>query len=245
MTKLKKIGNSFFITNKVKFLGAKIDKKSIINSLDFSLKMSFGEGFHRKHRSGGSIIRNQIEIFSNAFQGKLSEYCVVDFFKKNGINIDDSPDTSVFGKGVWDSSDLTHNSKRINIKSCSFFSNLVLLETKDWNTNGQYIPNLKHGDSVYDYFILVRIKDDIKLMFNNIDYRQKFLEKKIRDKIELTDFYYDIPGYFTTKTLIHIIGKKYIIPKNSLLNGKVKMDADNYYIQSGNLRCISHLVKEL
>ena len=82
MTKLIKKGNSYFITNKVPFSKIQIDKESILNSLNFSLKMSFGEGFHRGHRSGGSIIRNQVEVFSNTFQGKLSEYCLIDFLKK-------------------------------------------------------------------------------------------------------------------------------------------------------------------
>ena len=247
MTKLRKVGADYYTTNKVNFSGIKIDQKSIKTSLEFSLQMSFGDGFHRQKRSGGSSTRNQIEIFSNTFQGKLAEFCVVDFFKKNNLNSISNPDITISGKGVWDSIDVLYNSKKINIKSCAFFSNLVLLEAKDWSSEGEYLPNLKTDFAKYDYFILVRIKDDIKASFrkktptkNKAD-----LVNEIINKVEKTHFYYDIPGYFTTKTLKHIIDKKYVLPKNALLNGKTKVDADNYYIQSGDLRNTSLLINEL
>jgi len=245
MTKLRRDGNSYFITKKKPFSNTQIDKESILNSLDFSLKMSFGDGFHREHRSGGTIIRNPVEIFSNTFQGKLSEYCVIDFFKKNGLTIDSSPDTSIHGKGVWDTTDLIYKSKKINIKSCAFFSNLVLLETKDWNDRGEYIPNLKTEFYTYDYFVLVRIKEDVKSFINIQNQQEKNLIESIKQKIESKKFYYDIPGYFTSKTLKHIIEKGYVLPKNSLLNGKIRMDAENYYIQSGSLRKLDFLTNEL
>ena len=244
MTKLKKDGNNYFITNKTPFSHTQIDKDYILSSLEFSLKMSFGDGFHRKRRSGGSIVRNPIEIFSNTFQGKLSEYCVMDYFNKNGIKIDSTPDMSIHGKGVWDQVDLIIKSKKINIKSCSFFSNLVLLETKDWNDNGEYIPNLKSQSCTYDYFLLVRIKDDVKSFFLNENLNQQD-KSMIKQKIESSNFYYDIPWYFTTVTLKYIIEKGYILTKNSLLNGKIKMDANNYYIQSGNLKDVRFLINEL
>jgi hypothetical protein len=45
----------------------------------------------------------------------------------------------------------------ISIKATKHFGQLLLLETKDWNNNGQYIPNLSlEKQSQYDYFILVR-----------------------------------------------------------------------------------------
>ena len=247
MTKLRRDGNRYYIIKKIPFSNIHIDKESVLNALDFSIKMSFGSGFHREYRSGGSIIRNPVEIFSNTFQGKLSEYCVIDFFKNNGLKIDSSPDTSIYGKGVWDTTDLIYKTKKINIKSCAFFSNLVLLETKDWNDKGEYIPNLKTEFCSYDYFVLVRIKDDVKSFFlkQNINEQGINLVEKIRQKIESSNFYYDIPGYFTTKTLIHIINNKYLLPKDSFLNGKIKMDASNYYLQSGDLKSIDFLINEL
>jgi hypothetical protein len=247
MTKLRKDGINYFINKKTPFLGYEIDKSSIVKSLDFSLKMSYGDGFHREYRSGGTINRNVLDIFSNTFQGKLSEFCVIDFFSKNGLHITDNVDLNVYGKGVWDTSDLIYKSKKINIKSCSYFSNLLLLEKNDWNSKGHYIPNLSSSFYEYDYFILVRIKDDIKSMFKEIDKlkSKELIIDSIRKIVYNSKFYYDIPGYFTTKTLIHIINNKYLLPKNSLLNGRIKMDASNYYIQSGDLKHIDFLITEL
>lgn len=37
---------------------------------------------------------------------------------------------------------------------------ILLLETKDWDRNGQYIPNVKINKSHYDYIVLVRIAED-------------------------------------------------------------------------------------
>jgi len=59
------------------------------------------------------------------------------------------------------------------------------------------------------------------------------------------DWYYDIPGYCTLLTLKYIINEGYILPQNALLNGKTKMDAENYYIQSGSLREFILLEEEL
>ena len=213
MTKLRKDGINYFINKKTPFLGCKIDKSSIVKSLDFSLKMSYGDGFHREYRSGGTINRTNIEVLSNTFQGKLSEFCVIDYLNKYGLNIE-----------------------KINIKSCSYFSNLLLLEKKDWNSKGHYIPNLSSSFYEYDYFILVRIKDDIKSILKKINTSQP--KEFIIDSIRKT-------GYFTTKTLIHIINNKYLLPKDSFLNGKIKMDASNYYLQSGDLRSIDFLINEL
>ena len=36
-----------------------------------------------------------------------------------------------------------------------------------------------------------------------------------------------------------MIEEEYILPQNSILNGKTKMDATNYYLQSGFFREIS------
>ena len=119
------------------------------------------------------------------------------------------------------------------------------METKDWNNEGEYIPNINTEYSIYDYFVLVRIKDDVKSFFYKQNLNENNIIKDIRQKIESSKFYYDIPGFFTTITLKYIIENGYVIPKNSLLNNKTKMDAENYYIQSGNLKKMEFFLKEL
>src|SRR5690625_2756493 len=57
-------------------------------------------------------------------------------------------------------------------------------------------------------------------------------------------FEYDIPGSISKKTLQHIIKNKYILPQNSYLN-KTKMDAENYYLQTGDLIHIDRLIERI
>jgi hypothetical protein len=44
---------------------------------------------------------------------------------------------------------------------------------------------------------------------------------------------------------LKIIQEKQVIPQNALLNGKIKMDANNYYVQSGDLYSLEGLIREL
>ena len=65
-------------------------------------------------------------------------------------------------------------------------------------------------------------------------------------EIKNIEWSYDIPGFITTKDLMDIINLKFIIFKNKFLNSlKVKIDANNYYIQSGDMREISEISKYL
>jgi hypothetical protein len=73
-------------------------------------------------------------------------------------------------------------------------------------------------------------------------------------KIAHTDLYsllislpweYDIPGYITNVDLINIIKTRLIIPKGAYLNNSVKMDAENYYVQAGDLRPVKELLSDL
>jgi hypothetical protein len=56
---------------------------------------------------------------------------------------------------------------------------------------------------------------------------------------------YDIPGYITNADLKSVIKNGLLIPKGALLNGVVKMDAENYYVQAGDLRSIIELSSDL
>lgn len=55
---------------------------------------------------------------------------------------------------------------------------------------------------------------------------------------------FDIPGYATREDLIQIINDGFILPRGSMLNGKMKMDASNYYIQTGDMRSLNNFIRE-
>ena len=46
------------------------------------------------------------------------------------------------------------------------------------------------------------------------------------------DFEADIPGFVQFEELLKIIQQKQILPQNAFLNGRTKMDAENYYVLS-------------
>ena len=240
MRKLTQVGNNFTINNKKSFIQNDVRQKSIESAFGFAWDMTFGkEGKHRDHRTGGTHTRSAMEIFANTFQGKLAEYVVHMNLHTKGVKCEEV-DNSVHGLGVWDDVDLICNGKMLNIKSFPFFGNLLLLEEKDWDSNGKYKPN----DKSYDYHICVRIKPDFKGILKSK--RKLYSEQVTRDEmwgyIVNENWYYDIAGYADNDVLIEVIRAGNILPKGSLLNGKTKMDASNYYIQVGDLEDFQKLI---
>lgn len=240
--KLTEQDNNYHLTSKKRFEGSLISWDLVEKSFDFAYDMVYGEGFHRNCRSGGQSARSKSEIFQNTFQGKMAEIILYENLKANAIETEE-PDYSIHGKGMWDDTDLKANGKAICIKSAAHFSNLLLLETKDWDSEGGYIPNMDREDATntYDFFVLVRIKPDIKSLLKDIPEEREHLLKKIREEA----WTYDIPGCCSINTIKHIITLQYILPQNAMLNGRMKMDAVNYYIQSGNLYPIEKLYSAL
>jgi hypothetical protein len=241
MSKIRQENNQYFITKRRAFDGKSIPENAVLKSIDFAYEMCFGDGHHRNQRSGGIASRNALELFGNTFQGKLAELCAHDFFTKSGL-VCSEIDFGIYEKNIWDDTDLIINDKKISIKSASFFSNLLLLESKDWNASGAYIPNIDTDkNEFYDYFILVRIKEDIKNILKTDE-----ISTEKNDLINLITSYewtYDIAGWMSHITLMHLIKNNYILPQQALLNGKIKMDATNYYIQSGDMREIEELFR--
>ncbi len=217
-------------------------------AFEFAFSMTFAtDGHHRDHRTGGISQRKNAEKFINVFQGKLAEFAIYKKLLDARISTNE-PDLRIMGEGIWDDSDFVCSGKKLSVKSAAHFSNLLLLEKEDWNSNGAYIPNLEHGNSIYDYFVFVRVKPDVKqLMREN---KEVFLKHNI-DKAELKrlminrSWLMDIPGFITHQDLIDLIKLEFILPQKALLNGKIEMDATNYYIQSGDLKPFDDLLKVL
>ena len=197
--------------------------------------MSFGgKGEHRSYRSGGSKHRQNGEIFVDAFQGKLAECALFNIiYKLPGA---EKPDFSVSGLGVWDDTDLEVCGKTISVKSTKHFGHLMLLEEKDWDEDGTYKPNEKQ----YDYLALVRIRPSCEQLMKDAGLFEhcKCSYEELRDIICSQKWDYDYAGYISLDELKYIISNGYILPKGALLNGRVRMDASNYYVQAGDMHII-------
>lgn len=228
-----------------------LTNKELDDSFEFAYSIAYDE-LHRNHRSGGTHQRRNTEIFVDALQGKLSEFFTQKVFIEAGIDVSDV-DTNLYERGKWDSEDLSIFSTKgkeikITIKSTKHFGNLMLLETKDWDSEGYYIPSRELGK--YGVFVLVRVKfglDSIlkskRLYFNDDIDKNKLRE--IFDSIVSNDqLKFDIPGILYRNDIKKVISSNQIIFKNDKLNSTT-MDADNYYVQSGNMRPIDDLLNIL
>lgn len=246
--RLKKYEEKMYeITHPRKFSAlGKIKNNYVENCLNFAFDMAFGEGEHRDHRSGGDKKRKAGEIFANTLQGKLAEYGMYQFLLDNNIGAKE-PDLSVEGFGKWDSFDLECNGRFIAVKSTKFYGNLLLLETADWNSEGNYIPNLEKGGEVYDSFVLLRIKpscEDI-MKSNRMLYSDSIEKTKVFALFSDIIWEYDMAGFIIHADLKRLISKNYILPKGAILNGKTIMDAENYYVQANDMRKEKEFVKRM
>lgn len=252
MNKLEQEQNKYFIVNKKNFQSGNTFKDETIDKVfEFAYAMVFGDGEHRDHRTGGTMNRKKGQIFINAFQGKLSELGVYNAFSKNNEKAYSrlsEPDFDVYGLGEWDDSDIELDDKKISVKSTKFYGNLLLLETKDWSEKGEYLPNLNTDKNcIYDFFVLVRIKPDGEKMMraNKLLYSNDIDKKELHSLIKSEEWEYDIPGYITNEDLKSLIRNDFVLPQSSLLNGTIPMDAENYYIQSGDMKSFTELIKTL
>lgn len=64
-------------------------------------------------------------------------------------------------------------------------------------------------------------------------------------RVDMDNAIYDIPGYATLDDLRNAIGKMHVVRKDSRLNGRTAMDAENWYIQVGDLRPFPELIRHL
>lgn len=211
----------------------------------FAYDMTYGElGQHRSYRSGGMARRSNGQIFINTFQGKLAEYGIWNEFRNRNLYVK-NPDLREYKLGKWDDFDINYENYNIAVKSTKYYGNLLMLEKKDWDDKGIYIPNKSKGTGYYDFFILIRIGPDgedimrkERILYSKYAQREKLANMILNRNINWS---YDIPGFITHKDLCKVINEKYIIEQGAILNERTPIDANNYYVQAGCMRNINEL----
>lgn len=228
------------------------DVNDVNQCFQFSWDMTFGAvGEHRSHRSGGQHERSNAERFCDIFTGKFGEVAFYNLFKnrpkvQNISNID----YECYALGQWDSADFkiqnTANEQfNIAIKTTKHFGNLLLLEEKDWEIFEQratYKPN-KNTDhqGVYDYLFFSRVESNIHDLIKTfdlskcttLDETQDYFFNQILKQVKIA---LEVVGYVKNQDIVQIIEEQFLLPQGAMLNGKKKMDASNYYFQSGSFR---------
>lgn len=225
-----------------------IEKDDIIAARDFAYAMTFGgQGQHRATRTGGNHTRMNGEIFLNAFNGKLGEFAIKRYLEKLGFQVP-PVDIDVYGLGEWDAADFHLNNRSLSVKTIKHFSHLLLLECGDWNNEGCYIPNIEINGGIYDYHILVRLKGNIDLE-KKLKSQRKFFshltQQEVVDLIENYEVKFDLPGVATREMLIEAIEEDQVVYQNEYISKFTEIQADNYYIQSGDLIPIENFVQEI
>lgn len=241
--RMEQQGQKYYINSIKPFNGSQTMGWEMVQvAYDFAYNMTFGnKGKHRDHRSGGKHIRKPGEIFKDTFQGKLSECALYNVLNQRHIITE--PNFEVWKLGEWDLDDFLIDDKRASVKSTKSIGNLLMLETKDFGANGVYLPNVARGGGEYDYYVLVRMnpfceeimKKNCLLYAASADYNQ------LKDIIINQKWTYDVPGYITKEDFKNIISDRFIIPEGAILNDRTPIDADNYYVQAGDLRPIESL----
>lgn len=240
---------TYTVNNTRKFnLQGQLNTTVINRCREFAYDMSFGaQGEHRPNRQGGQNIRTNGEIFCDAFNGKLGEFAIHQFFANHNINLPE-PDLSVYGRGEWDDTDFLYNGHYLAVKTTKHIGNLLLLERDDWDQNGYYIPNYQRpSGGQYDAVILVRVNSDIVGTFraNRKYFSDEITEGELNAMFNNFSCSFDIPGYVDLALLQRVIADNQIIERGSYLGHNTSMDATNYYIQSGNLLPINNLINQL
>lgn len=244
--KLSYSNMKYFIDNNLKVAfhsNSNIINSELLNkSFEFAYNMAFTPlGSHRTYRSGGTMRRRNSQIFANTFQGKLAECAVYTLFQTNNIPTSEI-DFNTYNLGEWDIEDININGKHISVKSTKSYSQLLLLETKDYNIDGTYIPN----KIIYDYYILVRFNTFIEdiLKQNKLLYTDNIEKELLYSLINKSSWAYDIPGFLSHDSFIQLINENNIIHKNNYLN-TTSLDADNYYCLICDLENINSLIEML
>ena len=197
---LKIMGDSFYITNKREYIcNSVLYKEDVEECFDFAYEMTFGQkGAHRNYRSGGQARRNNGEVFIDAFQGKLAEFAFYNYCCKYPLDIN-KPDLEVMGLNKWDTSDFEVNGYSVAVKSTKSYGQLLLLETKDWNDEGLYIPNYGTGHEKYDFFVLIRVSPDGKTLMkkNRMLYSINLDKNNLAHSILEQEWQCNIVGFIT------------------------------------------------
>lgn len=240
--------NGSFLINSKKPWGSQIlvPQASVERAFDFSREMTVGSGQHRDHRSGGSNHRNSVAIFHDAFNGKICEIATRMSIRSSVPQLTEISeiDFSTSALGSWDSGDLKIGSHTLHVKSTKHFGNLLLLEQADWSPEGNYAPGGSAKESVQaEAIVLARVKPELWKAVSSDLFEND--QRRLRDQILEVKWYVNVVGFATKSDIRLAIAKKHLIKKNALLQKSTYMDADNYYIQAGDLWDIGYLGKYL
>ena len=227
----------------------KFDCSIVLSCAKFAFDMTVGdEGAHKSTRSGGLHSRNQSEIFANAFQGKLAEFALSSLLRSR-INMDTvAPGLETSPLGIWEGPDLVGSGFALEVKSAKSFSNLLLLEEKNWTKEGLYRHGIDGRPVSITHVVLIRISPSIDWLSPALSQaiaRGPNALEKVQNILKAEKWGFDCPGFVNSETLAFIVQKPLLLRQGERLGARgTRMDATNYYAQAGDLLPIDSLFEK-
>jgi len=133
-----------------------------IEFTDEELKACFDFALNMKGKHNPNMIMNRAdwEICRDDIQGKLGEVAVYKYIKrqKKSAEINSELDFTISERGKWDIADLVVNGKCISVKAIKEHSKFLLIETKRYDSNGNFCYKNNDGSVIkIDMYVLVRV----------------------------------------------------------------------------------------
>lgn len=252
MNKFTQISDGVYKTNSIKTLNPiVIPENYSVECAKFAYDMTFGKvGEHKNMMSGSDRKRSDAEIFACAFQGKISEFAIYDYLKKNGVDLS-VPNTDVYRKGKWDNCDLESGNDTISVKSSPEYMNFLKLNYWDYDIDGGY----KYGYGKYkydDYIAYARILPNANQKLRSSSYKidclinMNLLTASDLERIIAEETWKaDLTGFITREEFRdEVIGDNLVINKGDQVDG-LSMFSKFYYTQSGDLNDMKLLADAL
>lgn len=223
-----------------------LSEDDIRKCFEYAYRMAI-ENKQRENRSGGKHQRRELEIFWDDFRGKIAECFAKDYFERKGCKVDDI-DFEIYDRGKWDKYDLRVNNHIVAIKSSKHFSQLLLLESKDWNSSGSYVGNQGENKYLPEWFLFVRTKIEHPRARGGATLTTKEEMWNIVNEINITA---ELTGGLSFYDFVNqVIRYEYIIRQGSKFKVSrtsrgTEMDADNYYVKLSELESVEAMLEKL
>lgn len=218
-----------------------------------------------KRTNGSHSKRNNGEIFKDVYIGKIAEIALYKYLSKYGEAAEPNL-TEPGGYGNSDTVDMLWENKHISIKCTQKTSNLMLLQTGQYDEKGCYLPNIKREllPQYFDYHVLCKYEvlensanweSNIKFAMKDIITESEMEQLKVlMDKLS---WKVRIVGYLSHDELVNNVIQNGMIvyaddPNNGLFrsfgtkgySARTCVDVDNYYVQTGDLHPIRELTRQ-
>lgn len=200
--------------------------------VNFSLYQACFER-QRLEFGGGNKTRRKSEVFCSTIEGKVGELVFIIACLDSGKFIPGPLDLCSYKRGTWDNHDIVVNNKIYQIKTAKHIANLLMFESDGYK-------DVSYCEADYVFLCRTNILEVLKPILNKISCDTHKIEQEtdwITDFLIRHKFSMEVVGYVGKNDIKKCVKRGERIRQGELL-GRQKMQADNIYIVSGDLKKI-------